>query len=103
MNGMDYQAKPADFGISQLQYKNQDRPLNSLMSFSIGNRVLKDKLGIMVAGSYQNIYRGTNSTFYVPDEPAACLSQYLSLPGSAVETISTIKNGRAFSPSLTMR
>ncbi|GHN02072.1 hypothetical protein WSM22_35610 [Cytophagales bacterium WSM2-2] len=69
--GPGYEAKPSDFGVTQLQYRNQDRPVNSLMSFSIGNRVLQNKLGIIVAGSYQDIHRGTNSIFYVPDEPAA--------------------------------
>jgi len=69
--GAGYEAKPSDFGVSQLEYKNQNMPVNSLMSISIGNRVLNNKLGIIVAGSYQNIHRGTNSVFYVPDEPAA--------------------------------
>lgn len=69
--GPGYQAKPSDFGVSQLQYSNKNVPLNSLMSLSIGNRMFNDKLGVIVAGSYQNIYRGTNSIFYVPGEPAA--------------------------------
>src|SRR5258708_7629851 len=69
--GPGYQANVTDFGISQLEYKNQNMPVNSLMSLSIGNRFMNDKLGIIVAGSYQNIYRGTNSIFYKPDEPAA--------------------------------
>src|SRR5258708_5748764 len=69
--GPGYQAKVTDFGVSQLEYKNQNMPVNSLMSLSIGNRFMNDKLGIIVAGSYQNIYRGTNSIFYKPDEPAA--------------------------------
>ncbi len=71
LHGQDYQAQPSDFGVKQLKYTNQNMPLNSLMSLSIGGRTLNDKLGIIVAGSYQNIYRGTNSIFYVPGEPAA--------------------------------
>ncbi|HMI66024.1 MAG TPA: TonB-dependent receptor [Cyclobacteriaceae bacterium] len=69
--GPGYEAKTTDFGIHQLQYTNRTLPLNSMLNLSIGNRVLKDKLGILAAVSYQNIFRGTNSTFYVPDEPAA--------------------------------
>ncbi len=61
----------SDFGVSQLNYTNRNRPMNSLMSLSIGNRFFKQKLGILAAVSYQNIFRGTNSVFYVPDEPSA--------------------------------
>jgi outer membrane receptor protein involved in Fe transport len=73
LHGPLYKSKPEDFGVSQLQYKDRNAPLNSLLSFSIGNRLFNDKLGIIVAGSYQNIFRGTNSIFYVPSQP-------LSLP-----------------------
>ncbi len=71
LHGPVYESKPGDFGVNQLQYTNHTMPLNSLMSLSIGNRVFKNKLGVMVAGSYQNIYRGTNSTFYVPSQPSS--------------------------------
>ncbi len=67
--GPRYAAKPADFGVSQLQYTNNSMPINSTMSFSIGNRIWKDKLGFVVAASYQNIYRGTNSIFYTLNQP----------------------------------
>ncbi len=67
--GPSYAAKVNDFGVSQLQYKNSNMPINSIMSFSIGNRLLADKLGFIVAGSYQNIYRGTNSIFWTLSQP----------------------------------
>ena len=67
--GPKYPAKPSDFSINQLEYTNKYLPINSLMSFSIGNTVLNKKLGFIVAASYQNIYRGTNSIFYKPSEP----------------------------------
>jgi outer membrane receptor protein involved in Fe transport len=67
--GPGYAAKASDFGVSQLQYKNSSMPINTVMSFSIGNRVLRDKLGFIVAGSYQNIYRGTNSIFWTLSQP----------------------------------
>ncbi|CAN5313185.1 TonB-dependent receptor [soil metagenome] len=71
INGASYEAKPADFGVKQLQYNKQRMPVNSLMSLSIGSRTLNDKLGIILAGSYQNIFRGSDGVFYVPGEPAA--------------------------------
>jgi outer membrane receptor protein involved in Fe transport len=67
--GPSYPAKASDFGVSQLQYTNRSMPINTTMSFSIGNRVLKDKLGFIIASSYQNIYRGTNSIFYTLNQP----------------------------------
>ncbi len=70
LHGSNYGASPSDFGVNQLQYNNNSRPINSLMSFSIGNRVLNNKLGFILAASYQNIYRGTNSIFFNPSEPS---------------------------------
>ena len=37
---------------------------NLLGSIAVGNRFLHDKLGILLAGSYQNTHRGSNSLFY---------------------------------------
>ncbi len=67
--GPRYAAKPTDFGVSQLQYSNNSIPINSTLNFSIGNRIWKDKIGFVVAASYQNIYRGTNSIFYTLNQP----------------------------------
>ena len=41
-----------------------------LINFSIGNRILNERLGFVVGASYQNIYRGTNGTFYKESEPS---------------------------------
>jgi len=71
INGQNYEAKTSDFGVKQLQYNSQNTPINSLMSLTIGNSFLDNKLGVVAAASYQNIFRGTNSIFYVPGEPAA--------------------------------
>lgn len=59
-----YEAQPSDFSIKSLQYKTVPTPVNGLMSFSIGNRVLNHKLGFLVGGSYQHMYRGSNSSFF---------------------------------------
>lgn len=62
--GNDYNAVPADFPKAAVQYKST-RPLPNLIGgFSIGNRFLDKRLGVMVAGSFQNTYRGSNSLFY---------------------------------------
>ncbi len=68
LHGADYVATPADFTYKNFDYKQRSLPLNSLFGLSIGNRFLKDKrLGIIVAGSYQNLFRGSNTAFLKPN------------------------------------
>lgn len=66
--GDDHIATPADFTYKSFDYKQRSLPLNSLLGLSAGNRFLKDKkLGIILAGSYQNLFGGTNTTFLKPN------------------------------------
>ena len=61
--GTDYHASMTDFSkaTSQISYAH---PLPDLwLSLSGGHRFLDDRLGLMLAGSYQNMNRGTNSLF----------------------------------------
>lgn len=37
-------------------------PINKNVNITIGNRFLQNKLGVIISGSYQNAYRGSNST-----------------------------------------
>ncbi|WP_316793055.1 TonB-dependent receptor [Pedobacter frigoris] len=62
--GKSYQATQADFNNSKLDYKFSRPAPNVTGGLSIGQRFLDNKLGIILAGSYQNSYRGSNSTFY---------------------------------------
>ncbi|MFM9840909.1 MAG: TonB-dependent receptor domain-containing protein, partial [Cyclobacteriaceae bacterium] len=55
-----YGAPPTDFSLTPLRYNNVSTPINSLLSFSIGNRVFNHKLGVFAGGSYQHFYRGGN-------------------------------------------
>ncbi|MBS7564947.1 carboxypeptidase-like regulatory domain-containing protein [Mucilaginibacter sp. Bleaf8] len=64
INGRSYQATANDFPKSTLTYKNQHPAPNVVGSLAISQRFLNNKLGILVAGSYQNTYRGSNSTLY---------------------------------------
>lgn len=62
--GAAYPARFKDFstGVVRLQ---QSRPLPNLSGgFSVGNRFLHQKLGMMLAGSYQQTNRGNNSIFF---------------------------------------
>ncbi|MDR0575399.1 MAG: TonB-dependent receptor [Tannerella sp.] len=62
--GENYQAKPRDFSTKLVRLETGKAPANMLGGFSYGDRLLKNRLGIMLAGSYQNSYRGSNSLFY---------------------------------------
>ena len=58
-----YAAKPGDFSLRTAQYQNVQLPVNSLLSLSVGNRILNKRLGFLVGGSYQHTYRGSETTF----------------------------------------
>lgn len=67
-NGNKYNALPTDFSTAAYRYANK-RPMPNLIGgLAIGNRFFNDRLGILVAGSYQNTYRGSNSTFFDIDK-----------------------------------
>lgn len=63
-----YNATPADFSKASYDYTKK-RPMPNLIGgLSIGNRFLNNKLGVILAGNYQNTYRGSNSTFFDIDK-----------------------------------
>jgi len=66
-------ASVANFPINNLLTTPISNPLNTNYGFTIGNRYLKSKLGVVVSGSYQNTYKGYNSASYLPSttEPPA--------------------------------
>lgn len=63
-NGKSYKATMKDFSNATLNYTDKRPMPNLLGGLSIGNRFFKNKLGILLAGSYQNTYRGANSTLF---------------------------------------
>jgi hypothetical protein len=62
--GNQYSATPADFSKAAIDYKSKSPLPNLLGSLAVGNRFLDKKLGVLLAGSYQNTYRGSNSLFF---------------------------------------
>ncbi len=62
--GNSYLAKVADFQTSQLNFNNVKIPLDAVGSVSVGNRILNNRLGFVLAGSYQRLYRGGSTLFY---------------------------------------
>ncbi|MBT2563845.1 outer membrane beta-barrel protein [Pedobacter sp. ISL-68] len=64
INGKNYNATQNDFSKGTLDYKYKTPAPNLIGSLSLSKRFLDNKLGVVLAGSYQNTYRGSNSTFY---------------------------------------
>jgi len=63
----EYVATSNDFSYKNFDYHNV-APINQIYGFSIGDRLTKNKkLGAILAGSMQDVYRSTSSTFFVPD------------------------------------
>jgi hypothetical protein len=67
LQGNQYNAGAADLNKAPTTYSS-GRPLPNLLgSVSVGNRFLNGKLGLILAGSYQHTYRGSNSLFFNGD------------------------------------
>lgn len=63
--GENYPAKQRDFSREALRMKSGAAPPSLFAGWSYGDRLFGNRLGIMLAGSYQNSYRGSNSLYYV--------------------------------------
>ncbi len=67
IHGDEYRTNINDFSVDNLDFKEVSAPLNQVYGFAIGNRFVQDKMGVILAGSYQNTYRGANSLFFETD------------------------------------
>lgn len=63
-NGSDYNATMKDFPMSGFSYGSKKNPINSLFNLSLGGRLFNNKLGVLVAGSFQNNYKTVNTVFF---------------------------------------
>ena len=62
--GADYKASAADFRNGPTQVSSHSMPApNFVGGLSVGDRFLDGKLGVIVAGSVQNTFRGTERTY----------------------------------------
>jgi hypothetical protein len=62
-NGNDYAASVDDFPLENIDFQDIQPAPNQVYNVAIGNRFFNNKLGVLVAGSYQNTYRGSESIF----------------------------------------
>lgn len=59
-----YNATSDDFSKGPVNYR-LGRPVPDLLAgFTAGNRYLKNRLGVLLAASFQNAYKGNNSLFF---------------------------------------
>ncbi len=65
--GDGYLSQPSDFSTANGVTKSSSPIPDLLASLSIGSRFLNKKLGVMVGGSFQNSYRGTESVWFDTD------------------------------------
>jgi hypothetical protein len=64
INPARYNATPADFSKGPVNYHLVKPVPDLLAGFTAGNRYLKDRLGILLAASFHNAYKGNNSLFF---------------------------------------
>ncbi|WP_326993628.1 TonB-dependent receptor [Chitinophaga sp. 212800010-3] len=71
-NVAGYVATSKDFPKDNLNLTNKPNPVNSTYGLTIGNRFgRRRQFGAVISGSYQDIYRGTNSSFFFPTSQPA--------------------------------
>jgi outer membrane receptor protein involved in Fe transport len=63
--GLNYPVKTQDFTTGNLHLNAGNVPPNLSGGITWGDRVFRNRLGIMLAGSYANEYRGNTSDLYV--------------------------------------
>ena len=63
-NGKDYKAQTSDFANGPTKITTHSTPApNFIGGLSVGNRFWKDRIGVILAGSMQNVFRGTERTY----------------------------------------
>lgn len=62
--GPSYYASVNDFSYNSFLTQNLHTPVNSLGNLTMGNRYFNRKFGVILSGSFQNIFKGTNSNSF---------------------------------------
>ncbi|MDR1274561.1 MAG: TonB-dependent receptor, partial [Odoribacteraceae bacterium] len=86
--GEDYPARARDFSGKVITPRVAAAPPNLFAGFSYGDRLFGSRLGVMLAGSFQNAYRGSNSLYF---NNGVATSDASNLP------VLTAKNEREYS------
>jgi outer membrane receptor protein involved in Fe transport len=69
LNGPSYQASMKDFPNNAFTHNTSHNPFGEVLGLSLGGRLFGNKLGVLVAGSFQNTFRNVKSILFdQPDE-----------------------------------
>ncbi len=66
-NGTGYRATIDDFPLGNMDFRSNQAPVNRNFSLAVGNRFFDNRIGFLLAGSYQQSFRGANSLFFEMD------------------------------------
>lgn len=66
-NGNDYRADESDFPYETIDMYDSPVPLARTLGFAVGDRFLNNQVGVIVAGSYSDTYRGSDGIFFEMD------------------------------------
>lgn len=67
IHGDDYRATIHDFTMNNLDFQQVSAPVNKTYGLALGDRFFQGRMGLIIAGSYHNTYRGANSLFFETD------------------------------------
>ncbi len=67
INGTDYRAVTGDFPLENMDFKENNAPINGLLGLAVGNRIFDNRFGFIVAASHNQNIRGANSLFFEMD------------------------------------
>lgn len=89
-HGAEYNATVDDFSRAGSKVSDRLAALNLIGGVMYGDRFFKDRLGVVVAGSFQNLHKGNNSVFFsdvmTQDEQAIRLSDKRDRQFSELQT-----------------
>ena len=86
MNGTNYAAAPTDFTRKNLDFSPVQPTPNINGGLTYGQRFFKQKLGVIISGSYQDRYQGSQNRFY-----QTSVDQY-NVPFQTEEDVRTYSN-----------
>lgn len=77
INGPDYSTKSSDFPVGATTVKNESAPPDIFSGFTIGDRFLNGKFGVLASFNYQNTYSLTSGFFIKPQsQPNASTTEF---------------------------
>jgi TonB-dependent receptor len=68
LNGIEYHATPDDFPNTNLDLHTVNNPVNTTAGLTIGDRFFHRRMGWILAASFNDNYKGTNSLIYGEDQ-----------------------------------